>query len=269
VTSVRRNPLTGDPILFAPERAERPHAFADSSDDTRCPFCAGHESDTPPEILRTGEPWRVRVVPNKYPPAPGAEVLIESPDHEAAFETIAHAEEIVRVYAERQRVHAAAPYVALFKNEGARAGSSIAHVHSQLIPLPFVPPRIERESAAFARGCPLCEDNENVIRETSAFTWFAPHASVMAYQQWIVPRRHVGTLAELQDTELAELAELLRSAASAMRGISDAYNWMFVNTPHFYVDLFPRVTTLAGLELGTGTFVEIIDPAVAAARLRR
>jgi galactose-1-phosphate uridylyltransferase len=43
---------------------------------------------------------------------------------------------------------------------------------------------------------------------------------------------------------------------------------MFVNTPHFYVDLFPRMTTIAGLELGTGTFIEIIDPAAAAERLR-
>jgi hypothetical protein len=37
---------------------------------------------------------------------------------------------------------------------------------------------------------------------------------------------------------------------------------------HFYVDVLPRMTTIAGLELGTGTFVEIIDPAAAAERLR-
>ena len=264
MTSVRRNPLTGDPILFAPERAERPHAFADSPDDARCPFCAGHEEDTPPEILRVGDPWRVRVVPNKYPPIAGAEVIIESSEHDARFENA----EVVRVYAQRHRAHTDAAYVALFKNEGARAGSSIAHIHSQLIPLPFVPPRIERESSAFANACPLCATHPNVIRETSAFTWFAPHASSMAYQQWIVPKRHVASIGELRDAELDDLAALLRDASRAMFDINDAYNWMFVNTPHFYVDLFPRLTTLAGLELGTGTFVEIIDPAAAAERLR-
>jgi UDPglucose--hexose-1-phosphate uridylyltransferase len=263
--SIRRNPLSGDPILFVPERAARTHAFAGSRDEARCPFCAGHESDTPPEILRVGDPWRVRVVPNKYPPAPGAEVIIESADHDAQFGE--HAEEAVRVYAERQRAHADAAYVAIFKNEGAAGGSSIAHLHSQLVPLPFVPPRIERERAGFARGCPLCEIQGNVIRETGAFTWLTPEASSFAYQQWIVPKRHHGGIAESNDGELAELAALLRSASEAMPG--HAYNWMFVNTPHFYVDVFPRLTTIAGLELGTGTFVEIIDPAAAAERLRR
>jgi UDPglucose--hexose-1-phosphate uridylyltransferase len=264
VTSVRRNPLTGDPILFAPERAARPHAFGDHEDDARCPFCAGHEEDTPPEILRVGNPWRVRVVPNKYPPIAGAEVIIESPRHDAQFDN----PEIVHLYAQRHRAHPDAAYVALFKNEGARAGSSIAHVHSQLIRLPFVPPRIERERAAFANACPLCEAQPNVIHETTMFTWFAPHASSMAYQQWIVPKRHAASIGELHDAELDELAVLLRDASRAMRSLSDAYNWMFVNTPHFYVDLFPRMTTLAGLELGTGTFVAIIDPAAAAERFR-
>ena len=265
---IRKNPFTGDPVLFAPERAGRPHAFADSQDDARCPFCPGHESDTPPEILRIGDPWRVRVVPNKYPPAPGAEVIIESPAHRATFDELAHAEEIVRVYAERQRAHRDATYVAIFKNEGTRAGSSIAHVHSQLVPLPFVPPRVERELAGLARGCPLCAAPPHLIRETSAFRWFAPHASSMPFQQWIAPKRHA-SLVELDERELAELAALLRAASAATRTISDGYNWMFIGTPHFYVDLVPRLTTIAGLELGTGTFVEIIDPAEAAERLRR
>ncbi len=265
MTSIRRNPLTGNPILFAPERAARPRAFAGSREDARCPFCPGHESDTPPEILRIGDPWRVRVVPNKYPPVPGAEVIIESPEHQARFDDIAHAEDVVRVYAERQRAHADAACVAIFKNEGAGGGSSIPHVHSQLVPLPFVPPRIERERAAFATRCPLCNVDGHVIRETSSFTWLTPHASSMAYQQWIVPKAHV---AHIADTDVSELANLLRSAAAAMNAIGDSYNWMFVNTPHFYIDLFPRLTTIAGLELGTGTFVEIVDPAAAAERLR-
>src|SRR5688572_23813507 len=79
VTSFRRNRITGDPIVFAPERAARPRAFLDSSSEGRCPFCRGHEADTPPEIARAGDPWRARVVPNKYPSIPGAEVIIEAP----------------------------------------------------------------------------------------------------------------------------------------------------------------------------------------------
>ena len=89
-----------------------------------------------------GSPWRARVFPNKYPPVPGAEVIVESADHEARFESIEHAEDVVRLYVDRYRAHADAAYTAVFKNEGAAAGSSIAHVHSQVVPVPFVPQRV-------------------------------------------------------------------------------------------------------------------------------
>ena len=276
----RTNPITGERVLFAPGRAARQGAFRDERRDEsvdepieRCPFCPGHESDTPPEVASVGDPWRVRVFPNKYPPIDGAEVIVESPRHEDSFAGVEHAEDVVRTYVERCRAHADAAYVSLFKNEGPRAGASIPHVHSQLVPLPFVPPRIERELAGFARGCPLCDLRENVIRETDSFVWLAPAASAFAYQQWIVPKRHVSELAALDDRDLGDLASLLRSAASATRGVASAFNWMFMSFPraaaaHFYVEVAPRMAVIAGFELNTGTFVEIIDPANAARRLR-
>ena len=265
----RKNPLSGELIVFAPERAERHGAFGEAS-DARCPFCPGHEADTPPEIARIGDPWRVRVFPNKYPPVHGAEVIVESPRHDGAFHD--HPEEVVRTYVARYRAHADAAYVALFKNEGPRAGASIPHVHSQVIPLPFVPPRIERELRGFAEGCPLCAPAGPLIAETETLRWLAPEASSFAYQQWIVPKRHVAEISELTGAELTELASLLARASRAMQGLG-SFNWMFMNFPrhaeaHCYVEVVPRLAALAGLELGTGTFVEIIDPAAAARRLR-
>lgn len=270
----RRNVITGEPILFAPDRAARPRAFGDDSNE-RCPFCPGHESDTPPTIVAAGDPWRVRVFPNKYPSVEGAEVIVESPEHEATFDALAHAEEVVQMYVDRYRAHEDAAYAAVFKNEGSRAGSSIPHVHSQVMPVPFTPPRIERESAAFAsaQSCPLCAPPGEIIRETEHFVWLAPHGAAFAYQQWLVPKRHVFEMTMFTDAELADLASLLRLASHAMLTLGDSYNWSFLNFPrspaaHAYVDLIPRLTSIAGFELGTGTFVEIIDPAAAARRLR-
>jgi UDPglucose--hexose-1-phosphate uridylyltransferase len=121
----RTNPITGERVLFAPERAARRNAFGDDSDE-RCPFCPGHESDTPPEVARLGrsmtDPWRVRVFPNKYPPTGGAEVIVESPRHEESFASVEHAENVVSMYVERCRAHADAAYVSLFKNEGHARG---------------------------------------------------------------------------------------------------------------------------------------------------
>jgi UDPglucose--hexose-1-phosphate uridylyltransferase len=266
---MRVHPLTGEFIVFAPGRAARRSAFGDPSGE-RCPFCPGHESDTPPEVSRVGDPWRVRVFPNKYPPVEGAEVIVEAPDH-ARFDEIEHADDVVRTYVDRYRAHAASAYVSVFKNEGSRAGASIEHVHSQVIPLPFVPPRIERELRGFAGRCPLCEPAGFLIRETETMRWLAPEASAFAYQQWIVPRRHVPEVSALAESELRDLAMLLGDAARAMRPLG-AYNWMLMNFPrhaeaHCYVDVVPRLAALAGFELGTGTFVEIIDPAAAARRL--
>jgi UDPglucose--hexose-1-phosphate uridylyltransferase len=270
----RRNVITGEPILFAPERAGRPRAFGDDSNE-RCPFCPGHESDTPPTLVAAGDPWRVRVFPNKYPSVDGAEVIVESPEHEATFDALAHAEEVVQIYTDRYRAHEDAPYAAVFKNEGPRAGSSIPHVHSQVMPVPFTPPRIEREITAFAsaKSCPLCTPRGEIIRESTHFLWLAPHGSAFAYQQWLVPKRHVSEMTAYAGEELADLTSLLRLASRAMLTLGDSYNWSFLNFPrspaaHAYVDLIPRLTSIAGFELGTGTFVEIIDPAAAARRLR-
>jgi UDPglucose--hexose-1-phosphate uridylyltransferase len=58
-----------------------------------------------------------------------------------------------------------------------------------------------------------------------------------------------------------------------MRSVSDAFNWAFVNFPneergHWYVEIFPRMTAVAGFELGTGTFINTVDPAEAARTFR-
>jgi galactose-1-phosphate uridylyltransferase len=90
----RTHPITGEPIVFAPHRASRPHAFGGDQTE-RCPFCAGHESDTPPTLSATGDPWRVRAFTNKYPALDGAEVIVESPEHGATFGRIGHAPDAV------------------------------------------------------------------------------------------------------------------------------------------------------------------------------
>jgi UDPglucose--hexose-1-phosphate uridylyltransferase len=293
----RRHPLTGDPIVFAPSRAARPNPFGNAPIAAdQCPFCAGHEWQTPPEIARVGDAghWRVRVVPNKYPAVDGQshfigeeephaggsqEVIIETPDHDRTFDqlSLAHASEAVAMWLDRRRVLAASAgcrHVALFKNHGAAAGASVPHIHSQVVALPFVPPRIERESVAFARSCPLCRLIEEhrredlIIDENDAFVWLAPAASVMPFQQWIVPKAHASKVTG----NAMELAELLQHAASAFAQCHADYNWMFIEFPdargHAYIDVFPRLTTLAGFELGSGCNINIIDPRETVRQLR-
>jgi UDPglucose--hexose-1-phosphate uridylyltransferase len=271
--TVRRHLLSGDPILFAPGRSERPNAFGTSAADDVCPFCPGHEEQTPPAVATVGEPWRVRVFPNKYPASEQHEVIVEAPDHEAEFEDIADAAAVIGTYRERYAaVSKRAAYAALFKNHGPLAGASLRHIHSQLLATPFLPPRIVREQAAFADGCPLCDAlRTNVIDENAGFVRIAPEGSAMSYQQWLVPKQHAPELSTLQSDE--DLAAMLQAAAGGMRRLSGSYNWVFVNFPaapraHWYVELFPRFGAVAGFELGTGTFIEVVDPLRAVEALR-
>lgn len=273
----RRTPITGDPVLFAPARAARPHAFASAPDAAeRCPFCPGNEGDTPPELHSIGDPWRVRVFHNKYPAAEGAEVIVDSRSHDDVFATLADPAEVVHAWIERLRVPRACAWAALFRNEGREAGASILHPHAQLVPLPFVPPRIVRETEAFtsARACPLCTGIDSAgIGGDDRFSWIAPAGSILPYQQWLVPTRHVSSPADLREDEITALARLLHDASRATRAVARAWNLAFVAfenpSAHFYVEILPRLTSLAGLELGTGTFIEIVDPEQAAAELRR
>lgn len=170
-------------MIFATERARRPGDFASEELDpptANCPFCAGHESQTPPEIYASrpwgskanGDGWRVRVVPNKYPAlriegelekwgdgpydrmlGVGAhEVFIEGGEHASTVTGIPADtfREVVRAYRERlldlkkdrRLVHAL-----IFKNVGRRAGASLSHNHSQLIATPVVPIVVEQEIA--------------------------------------------------------------------------------------------------------------------------
>lgn len=70
---LRQDRLSGRWVMIAENRRRRPILSAPStliaSDTADCPFCPGHEDETPPTVTAypdTG-PWQVRVIPNKYP----------------------------------------------------------------------------------------------------------------------------------------------------------------------------------------------------------
>lgn len=193
---LRRNPLNGDWVIVAPERAARPDTFRQADDgdgpdgtDDLCPFCPGNEGMTPPEVARTGdgEPetpgWRVRVVPNLYPivngnpvdvaatfsrfhdavRAGGAhEVIVLSPDHDRSLADLTgvEVEELFDVLAQRVNAHIAAghAYVQILVNHGRSAGASIEHPHTQLVAVGVPPPAgmAEAERITAAPECPVC-----------------------------------------------------------------------------------------------------------------
>jgi len=180
---LRQDLITGRWVAVATERARRPDSFTQAAKENVaardvCPFCPGHESMTPPEVLAyrapgtapNSEGWWIRVVPNLYAAfrlepdgqehredrfwqrdALGAcEVLISSPDHRAPTPLLPRlqVEEIVQSYVDRYRHHNENPaleHVLILYNHGRPAGASLEHPHSQLYAIGLEPPSFLEE----------------------------------------------------------------------------------------------------------------------------
>jgi UDPglucose--hexose-1-phosphate uridylyltransferase len=271
------------------------------------PFLEGHEDRTPPElfaIARNGDRapdapgWAVRVVPNLYPaltpaaPARGEhEVIVNAPEPvhslgECSADQVALA---LQAWQARMAFHreAGAACVHLIVNERREAGSSLPHTHAQLYALDFVPAAIARERERFGAyatrtmGGNLLGDlvqeevrrRDRIVAIDDEAVLMAPYASRLPYQLMLAPRRPRPlfedggpTGARLLHDGLNRLARLLGAhpplnmwVRTAPRG-ADQFGWR--------IDIVPRLTHLAGFELGAGVHICIVPPERAAAQLR-
>lgn len=199
---LRQDLVTGRWVSIATERAKRPNSFTRAAAvavpaGAQCPFCPGHESMTPPEVMAYRAPgtnpnspgWDIRVVPNLYPafgPANGEatvghdgpyetmngvgvhEVLVTSPDHYADIAELSSAQAalVVQSYVDRYNANKDNPavqYLLIINNHGKEAGASLEHPHSQLFGIPVVPTAVQEELDGVRRyraqhdSCPFCD----------------------------------------------------------------------------------------------------------------
>lgn len=300
--------------MVAPTRARRPGAplpgaIGERDDPAGCPFCEGRESATPPETFALGPPgrppdtpgWRVRVVPNKFPafgpwPRDGdrpeslfarraavgrQEVVVHSPRHLRTIADLGSRE--LELVADVWQARAAAareagfPYVHALVNEGAGAGASLAHSHSQLVWLEEEPPFVaqEREAQGAAGGCLLCrvlaEERERrirVVEERDGMLLLCPFAGRQPYELLAAPLD-----CEADPFTSTRLGEALILAAEGVRRLRIAEGpvplnlWLHAGG-HWHLEVLPRLGILAGIELGAGYFINTMAPESAAGVLR-
>lgn len=218
------------------------------------------------------------------------EVIIDAPTHTHIDEmSPASAAHLFEVYAERVRATRAVDgvkAVALFKNDGENAGESIHHPHTQLLGLPLIPDRIARMAIHFDSGCSFCADLTSIphsdlqgrlIHQEDGFAIITPFAPRRAYEAWIVPGRHVGSIDELSASEIHSFAEMTRRTVRAVRRIASAvsFNVCFYQSPvkhagsfHLYAEVAPRRSVMGGFELETGIMINVVTPEEAAIKLR-
>jgi UDPglucose--hexose-1-phosphate uridylyltransferase len=263
VTELRIDRPTGRWVAIAPARASRPGASAPIADELEsCPFCAGREDRTPPETLVVGNGptgWGVRVVPNLYPALERQEVVVHGPDHHRSIADVADTTLDLVAEAWQRRARDTGGTVFAFVNEGQDAGASLPHSHSQLAWLPGRPPAVAAERGP-AEVVPLVERDGLVAG--------CPLASRVPYELQIAPTEPEpnGLRSELLAPALRLLADLARRLRR-VNGSSPPFNAWLHDGAHWHLELVPRTTRLAGLELGAGVYINAVAPEDAAARL--
>jgi len=265
VTDLRRDPVAGRWVAYAPGRAARPGASVEVEDEVEsCPFCAGHEDRTPPEALRLGRGpsgWTVRVVPNLYPALERQEVVVHGPDHRRSLGELPDATLALVAEAWQRRARDAGGTVFAFVNEGRDAGASLPHSHSQLAWLPGPPPALTAERGS-SEGEPILE-RDGVVATS-------PYAARTPYETQIAPVQggRDALRSPLLATALQVAAEIVRRIHVLRGGPVPLNLWLHDGDP-WHLELVPRTTRLAGLELGAGVYVNPLVPEEAAAALRK
>src|SRR3954467_8695953 len=217
------------------------------------------------------------------------EVIVNAPDPvhslgELSAEQVALAMDAWRL---RMRAYSGSAYVHLIVNERTEAGASLPHTHAQLYALDFVPAAIARERERFGayatrtmggnllahlvqeearrRGRVVAIDDEAVC--------LAPFGARGPYQLMIAPRRPRPRFEDDGPTRPALLPAALGRRAGALGAPPPLNMWVRpapAGADHFCwrIDIMPRLTHLAGLELGAGLHLCIVSPEQSAAQLR-
>lgn len=225
------------------------------------------------------------------------DVIVETPDHAQALALMPDGAvaNILRIYKARYdalSLDSRIAQVTIFKNHGVDAGTSLEHPHSQLVASPVISHQVRERLEEALRHydeygeCIFCQMIEEelgeltrIVLSTDHFVALEPFASPTPFATYIFPRRHMASFGDVSANEIADLGRVLRTVlAKLYHGLHDPdFNYTIRSAPaeatgvkyfHWYVSIIPRLTRVAGFELGSGMFINTVMPEEAARFLR-
>lgn len=233
-----------------------------------------------------------------FPPT-GHHDLIITRDHNKNFSRLSPAEALMVFQAFQDRYlmifnDSCLSYISFFHNWGPTAGASVYHPHYQMIALPVVPPDIQHSLAGSKRyfkenkhcvHCAMIEwekrDKKRIVFENNGAIAFAPFVSRNPFEIRVFPKKHLPYFENSLDLDVKAVVAALQKALYRLEknlGGPD-YNFFLHTAPlknkesyqhyHWHIEIYPKVTTRAGFELGTGVDINQVDPDTAAKLLRR
>jgi UDPglucose--hexose-1-phosphate uridylyltransferase len=267
VTERRRDPTTGEWVIFATGRQDR--TFLPPPD--LCPLCPTVHAARPTEVPRPS--FDIAVFENRWPamrswppepdvsghelfaaePARGAaEVVVFTSEHETTLAElpVRRVARLLEVWAHRYAELGARPdigYVFAFENKGEPVGVTLHHPHGQIYGYPDLPPRVATKMHTARRHvdahgtcvwCDVVEAEEavgaRVVVQGRATTAYVPFAARYPYEVHLSLRRHAGSLLELDQAERLDLAQVLHAVLQAydrLHGFSLPYVLSIYQTP--------------------------------------
>ncbi|HET6508721.1 MAG TPA: DUF4921 family protein [Baekduia sp.] len=219
------------------------------------------------------------------------EVVVNAPDAVTSLADLTPAQvaEAMEVWRQRSRTHHddGAAYVHVIVNERAEGGASLPHTHAQVYALDFVPAQVARERERFTAhatrtmGGNLLQDlvgeevrqRARMVAIDDEAILLSPYAARVPYQLMLAPRRPRARFDDDGPLGAALLHRALK-AYNALLGFQPPLNLWVRTAPAgaerfcWRIDVLPRLTHLAGLELGVGVGLNIVSPEDAAAQLR-
>ena len=275
-----------------------------------CAFCVGNENLTAKETFRIGNNkiWCIRAFRNLFPAVEPKnftkiktkngiitftnaygyhEIIVDSNSHSKQLHDLpaSHIKDLLTVFIQRIKELSKdkkIKYVTIFKNHMKEAGTSIIHSHCQLLAYNQFPTKMNHEIGSFNKfkSCQFCkviklESRSKRLRfKNRTFMAFAPFASQYPYEIEIMPLKHKSNILELNESELIDLADLIKKAIYKLSKIKAPYNLYLHNFPkskksHFHVKIAPRMNINGGFELETGTIINTVFPEKAAKFYRK
>ncbi len=228
------------------------------------------------------------------------EVVIEGPGHDQdlADLSVEHIQQVLLAYRDRMidlHKDKRFRYVLIFKNHGAQAGATLEHTHTQLIATPIIPKSIQEELEGARRyyelkeRCVFCDivaqetgetPGRRLVSTTDRFLALEPFAPRFPFETWILPRRHDASYQNIDGPdEFRELATILKDTLDRLNQALDRppFNFVIHTAPvsdsdleyyHWHIEIMPKLTRVAGIEIGSGFYINPTPPEDAAQFLR-
>ncbi len=294
---MRKDYFTESYVIIAPKRHLRPLDFA-GSERRLIETASSPRLDLQTEIDsikdRQGN-WKTKVVDNKFPAlsfdnsaAYGKqEIVIDTPLANTPLGKVGRDQLLVVLQTYQRRTRAlmsqrGIKYVVVFKNDGVRAGASLAHSHSQIFATPLIPTKTARISQAvetyFQKTGKKPYDailefeqsqSDRIIAENNEVIAFCPFASRWPLDTWITLKKHRTSISELDDTILNAIADILYPIINKLTRYHIDYNFYLENgvSPNHRFTIKVQARSLnwwAGFEIASDIAINPIPPEVAA-----